>query len=246
MVLSASLKNTKCCMKGHYFMDWGSCWITTRAQICCITGMTLQLSATLNSLCLLSTYRLPSKSVNSWAYHFILPSVPHLSTVHSNIFGHAHSLFQIVLAAQNLPFRLRQPMFAMVHWQQGAKSLVHEGGSGALTCSPLGQGIAGTLTSAVTKWLVVLQLLMFQVGGFPLAFVCSAWLWLIFGGSEVPLCPVRNTSSLQGPWRRWEFPMAGSHSQCHNGNFLLCLIFAWGPYQPFLVPFPKLIYWWWV
>ena len=205
--------------------------------------MTLQLSASLNSLCLLSTYRLPSKFVNSWAYHFILPSVPRLSTVHWNIFGHAHSLFQIVLAAQNLPFRLCQPMFAAVHWQQGAKSLVHEGGSVALTCSPLGQGIAGTLTSAVSKWLVVLQL-MFQVGGFPLAFVCSAWLW--FGGSEVPLCPVSSTSSLQGPWRGWEFPMGGSLSQYHNGNFLRCLIFAWGPYQPFLIPFPKLIYWWWV
>lgn len=77
------------------------------------------------------------------------------------------------------------PMFATVHWQQGAKSLVHEGGSVALTCSPLGQGIAGTLTSAVSKWLVVLQP-MFQVGGFPLAFVRSAWLW--FGGFPLP-CP---------------------------------------------------------
>lgn len=149
----------------------------------------------------------------------------------------------IALAAQNLPFRLCQPMFTTVHWQQGAKSLVHEGGSVALTCSPLGQGIAGTLTSAVSKWLVVLQL-MFQLGGFPLAFVCSAWLW--FGGSQVPLCPIHSTSSLQGPWRRWEFPMAGSRSQRHNGNFLQCLIFAWGPYQPFLVPFNKIIYWWWV
>ena len=78
------------------------------------------------------------------------------------------------------------------------------------------------------------------VGGFPPLFVCGAW--SVLGDSEVPRSPVHGPLRTPSTLERKCFPWAASRSRGCFKTSLLCLVFAWGPYQPLIAPVPQLIY----
>jgi len=131
---------------------------------------------------------------------------------------------------------LHQSLSALGHWQPAVYSLDPGGGPGALTRSSVGRGIIGTVASIVSTWQGILQLVS-QVGEFPHVLLSVALVYDL--GVRRFLAPLFMVLPLSKNLGEVECPLAGSHSQGHYGNLLLCLILARGPHQPFLAFFPS-------